>query len=114
LVKNEETIVEPEVSWGWNESWSGRAKELIEIGKRSARSEWSADRRQQILQLVLARVERGRARRRLLKAFGAGVSMVVLVALLLRLLGAGGPAPERKPELVVKTAVQGLAAAETR
>ena len=101
-------------SSGWNESWTGRAKELIQIGKRSEGSEWDAERRERILQQVLARVERARERRRLLQAFGAGASTVLLVALLLRLIGVGGPAQEHKLELAGKSAVQRLAAAETR
>jgi len=114
LVKREEMIVKPGDSWGWNESWTGRAKELIELGKRSEGSEWNAERRERILQQVLVRVESARERRRLLQAFAAGASTVLLVGLLLRLVGAGGPAQVRKPELAGATAVQRLAAAETR
>jgi hypothetical protein len=110
----EEVIVEPGDSWVWNESWTGRAKELIETGKRSDGSEWSAERRERILQQVLAKVERARERGRLLQAFAAGASTVLLVGLLLRLVGVGGPAQVCKPELVGTTAVQRLAAAETR
>ena len=106
--------MEPGDSSGWNESWTGRAKEMIGTGKRSDGSEWSAERRERILQQVLARVERARERRRLLQAFGAGASTVLLVALLLRLIGVGGPAQEHKLELAGKSAVQRLAAAETR
>jgi len=106
--------VKPGDSWGWNESWTGRAKELIELGKRSEGSEWNAERRERILQQVLVRVESARERRRLLQAFAAGASTVLLVGLLLRLVGAGGPAQVRKPELAGATAVQRLAAAETR
>lgn len=101
-------------SWGWNESWTGKAKELIEIGKRSDSSEWTAERRERILKQVLVRVERARERRRLLQAFAAGASTVLLVGLLLRLVGVGGPAQVHKPELAGTTAVQRLAAAETR
>jgi hypothetical protein len=106
--------VEPGDSLEWNESWTGRAKELIEVGKRSEGSEWSAERRERILQQVMVRVESGRKRRRMLRAFAAGASAVLLVGLLLRLVGVGGPAQVRKPELVGATAVQRLAAAETR
>jgi len=112
--KREETIVEPGVSWGWSEDWSGRVKELIELGKRSAGSEWSVERRERIFQQVLARVKRARERRRLLQAFGAGASTVLLVGLLLRLIGVSVLTQERQPELVGKTAAQPLAAAETR
>ena len=106
--------MKPGDSWGWNESWTGRAKELIELGKRSEGSEWNAERRERILQQVLVRVESARERRRLLQAFAAGASTVLLVGLLLRLVGVGGPAQVRQPELVAKTVVQRLAAAETR
>jgi hypothetical protein len=115
LAKRKETIVEPGVSWGRNEGWSGRAKELIEVGKlelgkRSESSAWSAERRERVFQQVLARVERARERRRLLKAYAAGASTVLLVGLLLRMIGVGGPAPARQPELAAQTAVQRLAA----
>ena len=115
LFKREEKIVEPGVSWGRNEGWSGRAKELIELGKievgrKSDGSEWSAERRERIFQQVLARVERGRQRRRLLQAFAAGASTVLLVGLLIKLIGVGGAAAERQPELAAKMAVQRLAA----
>ena len=101
--------MEPGVSWGRNEGWSGRAKELIELGKielgrKPDASEWSAERRERIFQQVLARVERGRQRRRLLQAFAAGASTVLLVGLLIKLIGAGGPAAERPPELASKMA----------
>jgi hypothetical protein len=114
LVKREEMILEPGVSWGRNEGWSGRAKELIELGKidlgrKSDASEWSAERRERIFQQVLARVERGRQRRRLLQAFAAGASTVLLVGLLIKLIGVGGPAAERPPELASKIAAQRLA-----
>ena len=101
--------MEPGVSWGWNEDWSGRAKELIELGKSPAGAEWSAERRERIFQQVLARVERGRERRRLVKAYAAGASTVLLVGLLLRLIGVGGTAQERQPELAGKIAMQRLA-----
>jgi hypothetical protein len=114
LDEREEMIVEPGDSWEWDEGWTGRAKEVIETGKRSDGPEWSAERRERILQQVLARVERARERRRLLRAFAAGASMVLLVGLLLRLVGLGGPVQGRKLELVGTAAVQRLAAAETR
>jgi hypothetical protein len=115
LVKREETIVEPGVSWGTNEGWSERAKELIELGKselgkRSNGSAWNAERRERIFQQVLARIERGRQRRRLLQAYAAGVSTVLLVGLLLRLVGVGGSAPVRQPDLAAQTTLQRLAA----
>ena len=110
MIKREETIVEPGVSWGWNEGWSGRAKELIEVGRRPDGPEWSAEHRERIFQQVLARVERARQRRRWLQAFAAGACTVLLVGLLCRLIGVGGPAPARQPELAAQTAIQRLAA----
>ena len=97
-------------SWGRSEGWSGGAKELIEFGKRSDGSEWSAERRERIFQQVLARVERGRERRRLVRAFAAGASAVLLVGVLIKLIGVGGPAADRQPELATKMAIQRLAA----
>jgi hypothetical protein len=103
--------VEPGVSWGWSEVWSERAKELIELcKKRSDGAEWSAERRERVFQQVLARVARARERRRLRQAFAAGAFTVLLVGLLLRLTGVGGPAQERPPDLAAKLAVQRLAA----
>jgi hypothetical protein len=110
LVKREETIVEPGVSGGWNEDWSASAQELIELGKRSNRSEWSPERRERIFRQVMAKIERARQRRRLFQAFAAGASTVLLVGLLLRLIGVGSPAQERQPEQAGKLAVQRLAA----
>ena len=107
--------MEPGASWGSNEGWSERATELIELGKielgnRSDRSEWNAERKERIFQQVLARVERARQRRRLLQAFAAGASTVLLVGLLLKLIGVGGPGAERQPELAAKISAQRLAA----
>lgn len=102
--------MEPGVSWGWNEGWSERAKELIELGRRSDGAEWSAERKERIFQQVVARVETGRQRRRLLQAYAAGASTVLLVGLLLKLIGVGTAAPARQPELATETAIQRLAA----
>ena len=110
MFKREETIVEPGVSWGQNEGWSGRAKELVELGRGPDGAEWSAQRKERIFQQVLARVERGRQRRRLLRAYAAGASTVLLVGLLLRLIGIGAAPPARQPELASETAIQRLAA----
>jgi hypothetical protein len=110
LFKREETIVEPGVSWGRNEGWSGRAKELVEVGRRPDGAEWSAERKERIFQQVLARVERGRQRRRLLQAYAAGASTVLLVGLLFKVIGIGAAAPARQPELATETAIQRLAA----
>jgi len=102
--------VEPGVSWGRNEGWSGRAKELIEVGRRPDGAAWSAERKEHIFQQVLARVERGRQRRRLLQAYAAGASTVLLVGLLLKLIGIGTAVPARQSELATETAIRRLAA----
>ena len=107
--------MEPGVSWGEGEAWSGRAKELIEfgkseLGKRSDRSAWSAERRERIFRQVLARVERARERRRLVGAFAAGASTALLVGLLLKLIGVGETAPARQPELAARVSPQRLVA----
>lgn len=95
--------------WGRGEGWA-RVEELIELGKRSDGSEWNAERREQILQRVLARTEKARERRRLVHAFAAGASTIVVVGLLLRLIGVGWPAQRRQADLVDKIAAQRLAA----
>jgi hypothetical protein len=110
LGKREETIVEPGVRGGWNEEWSEKAKVLIELGRSSARAQWSAERREHIFRQVLARVDKARERRRLFQAFAAGASTVVLVGLLLGLIGLASPAQGRRPELAGTIAIQRLAA----
>jgi hypothetical protein len=87
-----------------------RVNELIEFGKRPDRSEWSAERREQILRRVLARTERARERRRLVRAFAAGASTIVIVGVLLRLIGAGWPTQRRQADVVHKTATHRRAA----
>jgi hypothetical protein len=101
--------VESGDSWGRGEGWA-RVKELIEFVKRSNGSEWNAERRERILRQVLARTERARERRRLVHAFSAGASTVLVVGLLLRLIGVGWPTQERQAALVCKIAAQRLAA----
>lgn len=44
------------------------------------------------------------------RPFAAGASTVLLVGLLVKLIGVGGPAAERQSELAAKVAVQRLAA----
>ena len=73
-------------------------------------SEFSAERRARILQNVLARVEKDRERRRLVRAFAAGASTVLVVGLLLKLI-TGIAAPARpSPELAGTTPVHRSAA----
>jgi hypothetical protein len=101
--------VEPGDNWGRGEGWA-RVEELIEFAKRSNGSEWNADRREQILRRVLARTERAWERRRVVQAFAAGASAIVVVGLLLRLIGVGWPTQRRQVDLVERMAAQSLAA----
>ena len=109
MIQRKEKIVEPGDNWGRGEGWA-RVKELIEFGKRSNEAEWNADRREQLLQRVLARTERARERRRVVHAFAAGACTIVVVGLLLRLIGVGWPTQRRQADVVGKIAVQRLAA----
>jgi hypothetical protein len=73
--------------------------------------EFSPERRARILQNVLARVEKDRERRRLLRAFAAGASTVVVVGLLLKLITGIAAAPVRSsPEVADTTPAQRLVA----
>jgi ABC-type Fe3+ transport system permease subunit len=83
---------------------------LIELAKRPDESEWTEERRERILQRVLARAEEARERRRVRRAFVAGACTVLLAVLALRLIGVGVPALlGSAPELAGKVA--GLRAA---
>lgn len=101
--------MDSEDDWGRGEGWA-RVKELIECGTRSNGSERNAERRERILQQVLARTERVQERRRLVHAFAAGASTVFVVGLLLRLIGVGWPTQERQTDPVCKMGAQRLAA----
>jgi hypothetical protein len=84
---------------------------LIEVARRPDGSEWNGARRERILREVLARVDKDRERRRLVQAYAAGASTVVVVGLLLRLLGGGFNPPARSsPELAGRAASHRLAA----
>ena len=59
---------------------------------------------------VPARTERARERRRLVNAFAAGASTIVVVGVLLRLIGVGWATQRRQVDVVDKIAAQRLAA----
>jgi hypothetical protein len=84
---------------------------LIELARRPDESEWTAERRERILQRVLERAEEARERRRVRRAFFAGACTMLLAVLTLRLIGVGVPALIGSPsELAGKIAGQRAAA----
>jgi hypothetical protein len=90
-------IVEPGDGWGRSEH-SESIMALLALAGKPDYAEWTADRRARILENVLARVEKDRERRRVVRAFAAGASTVVVVGLLLKLItgiaAPASPAPE--------------------
>lgn len=80
-------------SWGRGEGWN-RVRELIEAAKTIEGPGWDAARREQFFQRVLARAAKERERRRVMGAFAAGASIVLLAGLLLH-LASGVPALAR-------------------
>jgi hypothetical protein len=81
-------------------------RELIEAAKTIEGPGWDAARREQFLRRCLARAEKERERRRVMRAFATGASIVLLAGLLLHLAG-GFPALARPaPELAGKVAGQ--------
>ena len=81
--------MEPGNSWGRGEGWLNVAH-LIDLAKKADASEseweWDAERRDQILQRLLARIEKDRQRRQVMRAFAAGASTVLVIGLLARLI----------------------------
>jgi hypothetical protein len=59
----------------------------MEAARKRDWQEWTADRRERVLQRVLVGVEKRKQRRRAARAFLAGACTVVLVGLVLRLIG---------------------------
>jgi len=107
-VNNEEKIVEPGNSWGRGAGWSS-VMTLIELARKPDTREFSAERRDRILQQVLLRVERERERRRVLQGFAAGASAVLAAALLLKLISGGAAPPaQSSPELAGNAAAHRL------
>jgi hypothetical protein len=97
--------VEPGDTWGRGEGWAN-VKALIEFGKRPNGLEWNAERREQILRRVLAKTDGERERRRLVRAFVAGASTIVVVGLLLTLIDVGWPTQRRQADLVGQIGAQ--------
>ena len=60
---------------------------MMEAARRRDWQEWTPERKDRILERVLAGVEKRKQRRRAARAFLAGACTVVLVGLLLRLIG---------------------------
>jgi len=76
---------------------------LLALAGKPDDVEFSAERRARILQNVLARVEKDRERRRVVRAFAAGASTVLVAGLLLKLI-TGIAAPVRSsPEMAGTT-----------
>lgn len=103
--------MEPADSWGRSEHTSSIMALLAMAGKPDY-AEWTDERRERIIQNVLARVAKDRERRRLVRAFAAGASTVLVAGLLLKLI-TGIAAPARSaPELADRTPPVHRAAAE--
>jgi hypothetical protein len=101
--------VEPGDSWGRSEHTASILALLALAGKPDD-VQLTAERRERILQNMLAWVEKDRERRRVVRAFAAGASTVVVVGLLLKLItGIAAPAPS-SPELAGTTPVHRPAA----
>lgn len=95
--------MEPADSWGRSEHTSSIMALLAMAGKPDY-AEWTDERRERIIQNVLARVAKDRERRRLTRAFAAGASTVVVVGLLLKLIAGIAAAPARSaPEMADRT-----------
>ena len=76
-------------SWGPGAGWRQVAA-LIEIAKQPVPMEWSAERREIVIQKMLLRMEQNRARRRARRAVTVGLAAALLVGLSLGLAGVGG------------------------
>ena len=97
-------------AWGRGEGWSNVVA-LIDMARKPDASDWDAERRDRILQQVLARVEKDRQRRQVLRAFAAGASTVLVIGLLAKLItGVVAPAAPSSGELAGKTPSHRLAA----
>ena len=104
--------MEPADGWGRSEHTESIMALLAFAGKPD-HVEWTDERRERIIQNVLARVAKARERRRLARAFAAGASTVVVVGLLLKLITGIAAAPARSaPEFADTTTPAHRAAAE--
>ena len=77
--------MEPGNVWGRGEGWSNVVA-LIDLARKPDASDWNADRRERILEKVLARVEKDRQRRQVMRAFAAVASTVLVIGLLAKLI----------------------------
>ena len=103
--------MEPGDSWGRSEH-TASIQALLAIAGKPDYAEWTPERRDRILQNVLARLEKDRERRRVMRAFAAGASTVLVAGLLLKLI-TGITAPARSsPEFADTTTPAHRAAAE--
>jgi hypothetical protein len=82
-------IVETGERWERGVGWS-QVVALIEIAKQPVHMEWTEAKREQIIQQMMARMDRNRLRRRVRRAVAAGLAAAALVALVLGLTGVGG------------------------
>ena len=78
--------MESGIGWERNEGWT-EIVGMMEAARRRDWQEWTQERREQVLQRVLAGVEKRKQRRRAARAFLAGACTVMLVGLLLKLIG---------------------------
>jgi len=83
---------------------------LLAIAGKPDDVQFSAERRERIIQNVLARVAKDRERRRVVRAFAAGASTVVVVGLLLKLISGIAAPASSSPELAGTTAAHRSAA----
>ena len=103
--------MEPGDSWGRSEH-TASIQALLAIAGKPDDVELSAERRARILHNVLARVEKDRERRRVVRAFAAGASTVVVVGLLLKLITAIAAPARSSPEFADTTTPSHRTAAE--
>ena len=59
---------------------------LIDLARKPDELDWNAERRDRILEKVLARVEKDRQRRHVMRAFVAVASTVLVIGLLAKLI----------------------------
>jgi len=102
--------VETGTSLEGGEGWE-RIERLLALARSAHRTELSPERREQIREALLDKLARMRERRLMARAFVAGASTMVLVALLLKLVSGALPWGGRSSaELAAKPAVHRLVA----
>lgn len=82
--------MEPGIDWGKGEGWSNVVT-LIELAKQAPPEPLSPERRAQIIQRIMARVEETRERSRVRRAFLAGAAAVLVLGLVLKVISIGVP-----------------------